>query len=95
MRQFDYRPIPERGRETAVSYRVLSITRAGEVFLASFSSFDMACDDCIKLWSARKPGSPVYVVHDTETGDRWSYADIKDFRKEFGTAQSPSDKSDV
>jgi hypothetical protein len=62
-------------------YEVRAIALGSETPLATFSSLDAAFDDCIARWATRKAGSCVYVVRDTESDQRWSYADIKELRK--------------
>lgn len=61
-------------------YEVLQISRYLEAELHSFADLDDAFDNCLGHWRVRKAGSPVYVVRDAETDQRWSYADINDLR---------------
>jgi hypothetical protein len=81
-------PTPERGGEVnETRYEVRSIVLGGETVMAAFWSIGMAFDDCLERWAGRKAGSPVYAVRDTETEQRWSYADIKELRTPSGRAR--------
>lgn len=63
-------------------FEVRQIHLSGEVVMSSHEDMDHAFDECCHHWAARLPGMPAYAVRDTETDQRWSYADIKDMRSD-------------
>jgi hypothetical protein len=64
-----------------MTYEVRRIVLGGETVQGIYGDQAKAFEACVGLWEGRKAGSPVYAVRDTETEQRWSYADIKALRK--------------
>lgn len=62
-------------------YQVRKIALGSDVVVAAFESIGEAFDECISRWSTRKAGSPVFAVCDSDSGQRWSYADLTEVRR--------------
>lgn len=69
-----------------MSFEVLAITADSESVVATHRDQNAAFDDCESRWHGRRTGGQIYVVRDTRTGQRWSYADVLEQRASRGGA---------